>query len=71
MKYEDTMTPKYTTILFDADGTLLDFDKAEEMAGYFREDLKHCRLITRNAYQGRTLLIRCKEQISRLLSPVL
>ena len=26
------MTPKYTTILFDADGTLLDFDKAEEMA---------------------------------------
>ena len=24
------MTPKYTTILFDADGTLLDFDKAEE-----------------------------------------
>lgn len=26
------MTPKYTTILFDADGTLLDFDLAEEMA---------------------------------------
>lgn len=26
------MTPKYTTILFDADGTLLDFDMAEEMA---------------------------------------
>lgn len=26
------MTPKYDTILFDADGTLLDFAKAEEMA---------------------------------------
>lgn len=26
------MTPKYTTILFDADGTLLDFDMAEKMA---------------------------------------
>ena len=26
------MTPKYDTILFDADGTLLDFAKAEEAA---------------------------------------
>lgn len=26
------MTPKFTTILFDADGTLLDFNKCEEMA---------------------------------------
>ena len=26
------MTPKYNTILFDADGTLLDFSKAEEAA---------------------------------------
>lgn len=26
------MTPNYTTILFDADGTLLDFHKTEEMA---------------------------------------
>ena len=26
------MTPVYTTVLFDADGTLLDFHKAEEMA---------------------------------------
>ena len=56
---------------FEVNAIIYDRDKAEEMAGYFREDLKHCRLITRNAYQGRTLLIRCKEQISRLLSPVL
>ena len=26
------MLPKYDTILFDADGTLLDFAKSEEMA---------------------------------------
>lgn len=56
---------------FEVNAIIYDREKAEEMAGYFREDLKYCRLITRNAYQGRTLLIRCKEQISRLLSPLL
>lgn len=56
---------------FEVNAIIYDKEKAEEMMGYFREDLKNCKLITKNVYAGRSLWIRFKEQISRLLSPLL
>ena len=44
---------------------------AREMERIFQEDLKLCTRITKDMYQGRSLWIRFKEQICRLLSPVL
>lgn len=56
---------------FEVNAIIYDEDKAKEMAGYFREDLKQSKLITRNMYLGRSLPVRIKEQVSRLLSPLL
>lgn len=44
---------------------------ARQMRGIFEEDLKKSKQITKNIYMGRSLFIRFKEQISRLLSPLL
>ena len=44
---------------------------AGEMERIFREDLKCCTRITKEMYKSRSVWIRFKEQISRLLSPVL
>lgn len=56
---------------FEVNAIIYDEDKAKEMAGYFKEDLKKSKLITRNIYLGRSLPVRIKEQVSRLLSPLL
>jgi len=56
---------------FEVNAIIYDEDKAREMAGYFKEDLKKSKLITRNIYLGRNLMVRVKEQVSRLLSPLL
>ena len=56
---------------FEVNAIIYDREKAREMTEYFKEDLKYSRRITRDVYQGRSLLIRFKEQVSRLLSPVL
>ena len=56
---------------FEVNAILYDEKKAEEMVGYFREDLQHAKRITRDMYLGRNLLVRFKEQVSRLLSPLL
>lgn len=45
--------------------------KAAQMTRIFKEDLKQSSLITKNMYLSRSLLVRVKEQISRLLSPLL
>lgn len=45
--------------------------KAEEMERIFEEDIKVSRLIGIKDYENRGLKIRFKEQISRLLSPLL
>ena len=45
--------------------------KALEMRKLFENDLQYCKQITRDVYTSRSLLIRFKEQISRLLSPLL
>lgn len=56
---------------FEVNAIIYDEDKAKEMTGYFREDLKKSKQITKNMYLGRSLLVRFKEQVSRLLSPLL
>lgn len=45
--------------------------KAREMRLFFEKDLEHCSQITKDVYASRPLLIRVKEQVSRLLSPLL
>lgn len=49
------------------------YDEAEtlKMEEIFREDLKHCTRITRDMYTQRNLIMRIREQFSRLLSPIL
>lgn len=56
---------------FEVNAVVYDEAKAKEMTGYFEEDLQRCTLVTRHMYAGRPLLIRIKEQVSRLLSPLL
>ncbi len=56
---------------FEVNAIIYDSSKAKEMVGYFKEDLKVSRLITRNAYLSRPLWLRFKEQVCRLFSPVL
>ena len=56
---------------FEVNAIIYDKDKAEEMVGYFREDQKVSSRITKNGYLSRPLWLRFKEQVCRLLSPVL
>lgn len=56
---------------FEVNAMVYDEKKAQEMAALFREDLKLCSKITKDMYTGRNLWIRLKEQVSRLLSPLL
>lgn len=56
---------------FEVNAVVYDEMKSREMARIFKEDLEQCTLITQEAYEGRTLWIRLKEQVCRLLSPLL
>jgi len=56
---------------FEVNAVIYDKGKAEEMQQYFWQDLKYCKQITKNVYAGRSAMIRLKEQVSRLLSPLL
>lgn len=56
---------------FEVNAIVYDSQKAQEMVGYFKEDLKVSRQITKNVYLSRPLWLRCKEQVCRLFSPVL
>ena len=56
---------------FEVNAMVYDEKKAQEMTALFREDLKDCKKITKDMYTGRSLWIRIKEQVSRLLSPLL
>lgn len=56
---------------FEVNAVVYNEKKALEMEGYFREDIKHCTKITAQDYRARTLGVRVREQISRLLSPLL
>lgn len=56
---------------FEVNAVVYNHEKAYEMEKIFREDLKHCTRITRDMYAGRKLPVRFKEQVCRLLSPLL
>ena len=56
---------------FEVNAVVYDSKKAQEMIGIFEEDLKVCKQITRDSYAGRKLIIRLKEQVCRLMSPLL
>jgi len=56
---------------FEVNAIVYNEKKAKEMEDRFLTDLQVCTRITRNMYAGRKLIIRIKEQVSRLMSPVL
>ncbi|MDE5893456.1 MAG: cardiolipin synthase [Acetatifactor sp.] len=56
---------------FEVNAVVYDADKAREMTALFDRDLEYCVQITREAYASRSLKTRCKEQMCRLLSPLL
>lgn len=56
---------------FEVNAVVYDGRKAKEMTEIFREDLKKSTRITKEIYTNRSLTIRLKEQVSRLLSPLL
>ena len=56
---------------FEVNAVVYSRKKAMEMQRIFEEDLKRCNQITRDSYTERPLLIRLKEQVCRLLSPLL
>lgn len=56
---------------FEVNVVVYNSEKARELERIFREDLKYCTQITRDKYAGRNLPLRFKEQVCRLLSPLL
>ena len=56
---------------FEVNAVVYNEKKAMEMEGIFKEDLKECRQITKDDYLKRPLFLRIKEQMCRLLSPLL
>ncbi len=56
---------------FEVNAVVYDERKAAEMERCFIKDLAMCTRITKDAYVARSLKIRLKEQICRLLSPLL
>jgi cardiolipin synthase len=56
---------------FEVNAMIYDEKTAKEMDRIFLEDLKNCKEITLKMYRSRSVWIRMKEQISRLLSPLL
>lgn len=56
---------------FEVNVVVYDRKKAGEMEEIFRRDLRHCTQITMDAYAARPLTIRFKEQVCRLMSPLL
>lgn len=56
---------------FEVNAMIYDEKVAQEMERIFAEDVKLSTRITKDRYKGRSLWLRCKEQVCRLLSPVL
>lgn len=56
---------------FEVNAVIYNEEKALEMEARFVKDLEVCTKITRDMYLGRSVQIRLKEQICRLLSPLL
>ncbi len=56
---------------FEVNAVIYDEETTRKLEEIFLEDLKKCREITAEIYRQRSLMIRIKEQCSRLLSPLL
>lgn len=56
---------------FEVNATVYDEKKAMEMVEIFHKDLEDCTQITRDSYASRGLWLRVKEQVCRLLSPLM
>ncbi len=56
---------------FEVNAVIYNAKKAKEMVEIFQKDLEDCTQITRDMYAGRKLGVRVKEQVCRLLSPLL
>ena len=56
---------------FEVNATIYDEETSTRLKKCFEADLPDCREITKKIYESRGLFIRIKEQISRLLSPLL
>lgn len=56
---------------FEVNAVVYSREKAEEMERIFREDLRFCTKITRDVYEARGLMLRFREQVCRLMSPLL
>lgn len=56
---------------FEVNAVVYDEREAERMEEAFHKDLEVCTQITKDLYAGRRLPVRFKEQVSRLLSPLL
>ena len=56
---------------FEANCFIYDTEEAYKMESIFEEDMIHCHELTKSLYEQRSLLIKIKEGIARLLSDIL
>ena len=56
---------------FEVNAVVYDRGMAQKMTDLFARDLEHCSQVTQESYASRSLKIRVREQICRLLSPLL
>jgi cardiolipin synthase len=56
---------------FEVNAIIFDAEVTGRLEDIFIKDLEHCREVTRQNYEERSLVVRVKEQCSRLLSPLL
>ncbi len=58
-------------INFETNAFLFDTDLATHLEQIFRQDLADCTEVTMEAYEQRPIVVRLKESLTRLLSPIL
>ncbi len=56
---------------FEVNAVIYDMETARDMEQIFEKDMEHCKEVTWNEYSHRNLWVRIKEQVSRLLSPIM
>ncbi len=56
---------------FEVNAIIYSEEQAQKMVKLFKQDLRKCRHITPEQYGRRSLYVRMKEQVCRLLSPLL
>ena len=56
---------------FEVNAVIYDEEATGMLEEIFLEDIKNCKEITAKIYAGRPLIIRLKEQVCRLLSPLM